>query len=292
MPRAEPGPVSCVARGMVVSALAVLLACAPRPAGRRYELRGQVLSVHPERREIVIRHEDIPGFMPAMTMPFSVKDEALLEGRVPGDRVEGTLVVTEDNAWLERIVKVGFAALPPEAAAAAEPGALPPGAVVPDAAFVDQDGKARRLADWRGRAVALTFIFTRCPLPDFCPAVDRSFARLQGLVMADAALRAKARLLTVSFDPEHDSPEVLRRHAARLGADPSVWLYLTGDVAQVDEFGRSFGLSVDRGDSTAGLTHNLRTAVIDPAGRLVRIWRGSDWDPAEVAAELRKNVAD
>ena len=292
MPRTPNGLVSTMVRGTVVSVLAALLACAPRPAGRRYELRGQVLSVRPERREIVIRHEDIPGFMPAMTMPFAVKDEALLEGRVPGDRVEGTVVVTDDNAWLERIVKVGFAPVPAEATAVAEPGALTPGSAVPDAAFVDQDGKPRRLADWRGHAVALTFIFTRCPLPDFCPAVDRGFARLQGLVKADAALRAKARLLTVSFDPEHDSPVVLRRHATRLGADPSVWLYLTGDVAEVDEFGRNFGLSVDRRDSTEGLTHNLRTAVIDPAGRLARIWRGSDWDPAEVAAELRKTAAD
>lgn len=279
-------------RAIATSILVLLvLACARKPEGRRYELRGQVLSVRPERREIVIRHEEIPGFMPAMTMPFPVKDEALLEGRMPGDRVEATLVVTDENAWIERLAKVGFAPLPADEAEAAEPGALAPGTVVPDAAFVDQDGKARHLADWRGHALALTFIFTRCPLPEFCPAVDRSFAKLQAVVKADELLRSKARLLTVSFDPEHDTPAVLRRHATRLGADPLLWLYVTGEVTTVDAFGRSFGLSVDRSTEAEGLTHNLRTAVVDPQGRLSRIWRGSDWAPEEVAGELRKVLA-
>jgi protein SCO1/2 len=116
--------------------------------------------------------------------------------------------------------------------------------------------------------------------------VDRSFARLQRLVQADPALRANARLLTVSFDPEHDTPAVLRKHAVRLGADPRLWLYVTGEAAEVDGFGRVFGLAVDRSLSSEGLTHNLRTAVIDPGGRLTRVWRGADWAPEEVAAEL------
>jgi protein SCO1/2 len=267
--------------------LALFVACTPPPEGRRYELLGQVLAVSPERLEVVIRHQDIPGFMPAMTMPFAVKDEALLLGRTPGDLVRGTLVVTDTSAWLERLTKTGFAALDAPSAAR-EPGALEPNELVPDAALVDQDGRPRHFAEWRGHAIALTFIFTRCPLPDFCPAVDRSFARLQERVKADPALAANARLLTVSFDPEHDTPAVLKKHASRLGADPSVWLYLTGDLATVDGFGRHFGLSVER---DASLTHNLRTAVVDPSGRLVRVWRGSDWSPEEVAAELRRTVA-
>jgi len=262
-------------------------ACAPRRDGQRYELKGQVLAVNAARLEVVIRHQDIPGFMPAMTMPFSVKNAALLEGRTPGDLVLATLVVTDTGAWLERLTKTGAAPvaglLPP-----AEPGALAPGDAVPDAAFVDQDGKARHFAEWRGSAVAVTFIFTRCPLPDFCPALDRSFARLAALVQGDPALAAKVRLLTVSFDPAYDTPAVLRKHAARLRADPALWLYLTGDVDAVDAFGRHFGLSVVREGADAGLTHNLRTAVVDPAGRLVRTWRGSDFAPGEVAAELRK----
>ena len=278
---------SSMPRSAVAGALALLLSCAPRPEGRRHELKGQVLAVDKGRQEIVIRHEDIPGFMPAMTMPFAVKDRALLEGRAPGDIVLGTLVVTDTNAWLERLAKTGMAPLaaPP---AVTEAGALSPNDPVPDAAFVDQDGEARRFAEWRGHAVALTFVFTRCPLPDFCPALDRSFARLQEQVKAEPGLAPKVRLLTVSFDPEHDTPAVLKRHAAALGADPTLWVYLTGEAAAVDAFGRRFGLSVEREGGDASLTHNLRTAVVDPSGRLVRIWRGSDWAPEDVAAVLRK----
>jgi protein SCO1/2 len=270
-----------------VGALALVVACTPRPEGRRHELTGQVLAVNLERQEIVIRHQDVPGFMPAMTMPFAVKDKGLLEGRVPGDLVRATLVVTDTNAWLERLTKTGFAALA-SPVPVAEPGALRTGDPVPDVVLVDQDGKARHFAEWRGHAIALTFIFTRCPLPDFCPALDKSFARLQEQVKADPALAANVRLLTVSFDPERDTPAVLRKHAARLGADPAMWAYVTGEVAAVDGFGRHFGLSVEREGPDDGLTHNLRTAVIDPAGRLVRLWRGSDWAPEEIAAELRK----
>jgi protein SCO1 len=267
--------------------LAMLVACAGRPAGRRYAIEGQVLAVSRERQEIVIRHRDIVGFMPAMTMPFAVRDASLLEGRAAGDLVVATLVVTDTSAWLEQLNKTGVAPVE-EPLPATEPGALGPNDPVSDAAFVDEDGKARHFAEWRGSAIALTFIFTRCPLPDFCPALDKSFARLAALVNADPALAGKIRLLTVSFDPEHDTPAVLKQHAARLGADPALWTYVTGDRAAVDDFGRQFGLSVTREGSDLGLTHNLRTAVVDPTGRLVRIWRGSDLAPEEVVAALRK----
>jgi protein SCO1/2 len=278
---------SSMRRSAVGGALVFLCACAPRPAGQRHELKGQVLAVNLDRQEVVIRHEDIPGFMPAMTMPFAVKDRALLAGRAPGDLVVGTLVVTDTSAWLERLTQTGYSRLA-EPKAVTEAGALSPNDLVPDATFVDLDGQARRFAEWRGHAVALTFTFTRCPLPDFCPALDRSFARLAAQVRADAALAPKVRLLTVSFDPEHDTPAVLKKHAAALGADPALWIYLTGEAAAVDAFGRHFGLLVEREGKDAGLTHNLRTAVIDPSGRLVRVWRGSDWAPEDVTAVLRK----
>jgi protein SCO1/2 len=270
---------------VLAGGLAALTACAPRMEGQRYECQGQVLAVNAARREIVIRHEDIPGFMPAMTMPFAVKDEALLAGRAPGDLVRGTLAVTDTSAWLERLTKTGFEPLETPRPVV-EPGILEPNGLVPDATFVDARGKARRFTEWRGHAVAITFIFTRCPLPDFCPALDRSFSKLQERVKADRVLREKARLLTVSFDPEHDTPEILEKYASRLGADPEFWEFLTGEAAVVDAFGGHFGLSVTR--ERQDLTHNLRTAAVDPSGRLVRIWRGSDWAPDEVADALRR----
>lgn len=269
--------------------LLAFLACAPAPTGRRFALTGQVLAVDAARREIVVRHADIPGFMPAMTMPFGVRDPALLEGRTAGDLIKATLVVAETSAWLEAIEKTGSAPLPddlPETTG----GSLKPGAIVPEATFVDQDGRTVRLSHWRGRAVAVTFIFTRCPYPDFCPALDRSFSKLQAAVRADPALAA-ARLLTVSFDPEHDTPATLAKHAKALRADPAIWTFVTGSVAEVDGFGRNFGLSVTREGGEAGITHNLRTAVIDPAGLLVEVWTGADFEPDDVVTALRKALA-
>jgi protein SCO1/2 len=224
-----------------------------------------------------------------MTMPFGVRDATLLEGRRAGDLIKATLVVSETSAWLEAIEKTGSAPLPddlPERTG----GSLKPGAIVPEASFVDQDGRAVRLSHWRGRTLAVTFIFTRCPYPDFCPALDRSVAKIQAALRADPAL-ASARLLTVSFDPEHDTPATLTKHAKALRADPAVWTFVTGSVAEVDAFGRNFGLSVTREGGEAGITHNLRTAVIDPAGLLVQVWTGADLDTDDVVTALRAALA-
>jgi len=261
------------------------LACRPTPEGRRYALSGQVLAVHPERDEVLLRHDAIPGFMPAMVMPFTLRDRRVPRGLQPGDLVRGVLVVSETTAFLEAVEKTGFRPLPPEAARAlADPGALSPGEPVPDVSLVDSGGVKRRLSDWRGRAMALTFIFTRCPLPEFCPALDRRFGELQALVRSDPALRSSTLLLSISFDPAFDVPEVLRKHARLLGADPTLWRFATGAASDVEAFGAAFGLSVVR---DAAITHNLRTAVIDPSGRLVRVYTGSDWTPQDIARDLR-----
>jgi cytochrome oxidase Cu insertion factor (SCO1/SenC/PrrC family) len=155
--------------------------------------------------------------------------------------------VRETSAHLAELTKVGFRALESEARPAdGRDSTLRAGALVPDATLSDQSGRRRRLSEWRGRVVALTFIFTRCPLPEFCPAMDRRFREVQSHVKADAALRDHVALLSISFDPDFDTPAVLRAHAARLEADPSVWLFLTGAKPDVEDLGRSFGLAVFR----------------------------------------------
>ena len=271
--------------GSVLAVLGLLvLGCRPAPEGRRYALTGQVLAVHAERDEVLLRHDDIPGFMPAMVMPFTVRERRLLAGLRPGELVEGVLVVGESTAFLEALAKTGFRPLPPETARGPAPeGSLAPGDPVPDLSLVDSEGRKRRLSDWRGRPLAVTFIFTRCPLPEFCPALDKRFAELQDLVRADPALLRSALLLSISFDPAFDAPEVLRNHSRRLGADPALWVFASGAAADVDAFGGAFGLSLVR---DSAITHNLRTAVIDPSGRLVKVYRGSDWAPRDVARDL------
>jgi protein SCO1/2 len=276
----------------VFHSILILAACsAACSRGREYELRGQVLAVSPERQEIIVKHEDIRGFMPGMTMPFKVRDPRWLDGRAPGELVRATLVVESSDAYLKDIERTGEAPL-----AAGPPSPVPfdllePGQVVPELAFVDQSGRSHRLSDFRGRTVAVTFIYTRCPLPDFCPQMDRNFAAVQRTLAEAGPTAGRVHLLSISFDPEFDTPAVLAEHARRAGATPDTWSFVTGDRDDVDRFARGFGVSVMREDKSAQeILHNLRTAVIDPAGRLVKIFSGNDWQASALLAELRATI--
>lgn len=253
---------------------------------REYELQGQIIALDPGRREVTIKHEDIRGFMPGMTMPFKVKDGRLIEGRTPGDLVRATLIVQDDNAYLSRIERTGHTALPASAAVPIAP--LEPGDDAPDAAFVDQIGTSRRFSSRRGQFTVVTFMYTRCPLPSFCPLMDRHFAALQRAIAADPSLAPRVHLASVTIDPAFDTPPVLAAHAARLGADPRRWTFLTGDRAEVERFASRFGVSILREDKTGSeIVHNLRTAIVDEDGRVVKVFGGTDWTPSQVLAELK-----
>ena len=244
----------------------------------------------PARLEITIKHDDIPRFMPGMTMPFTVSESRLLEGRVPGELVKATLVVEEARAYLRSIERTGSAPLADPPRPSRPPDALlNAGDVIPDAAFVDETGAERRLSDWRGRVVAVTFVYTRCPIPDFCPLMDRHFQSAQRALAADPLLGTRAQLLSVSIDPAYDRPPVLAAHARRVGADRTRWTFLTGAPEAVEAFAWRFGVSVIRdGAAGAEIVHNLRTAVIGDDGRLAAVLRGNEWTPDELVAELRK----
>jgi protein SCO1/2 len=273
----------------VIVVLALAASACSRPAEtRQYELKGQILAVRPERSEVVIRHEDIRGFMPAMTMPFKVHDTGLLTGKQPGDLVTATLVVGEVDAHLASLTKTGTAPLEDSADASATtgPDILQEGEVVQDAMLVDQTGMPRPLSSFRGHRVALTFIYTRCPLPEFCPLMDRNFAAVQKTIASRPEL-GDVRLVTVTFDPEHDTPAVLKAYAGRVRADPAVWTFLTGGPAEIARFAEQFGIYTERPPgSPVEITHNLRTAVIDPDGRLVSVTSGNAWTPADLVADL------
>jgi protein SCO1 len=273
-------------------ALTVLCLCAAAcgPRARVVTLEGQVLAVDTARREITIKHGDISGFMPGMTMPFKVREPRLLEGKTAGDMVRATLVVDDTEAYLSAVEKTGHAALT-EAPPPPRMELLTPGDVVPDTSFVDAQRKPRHLADWRGQAIAVTFIYTRCPLPDFCPLMDRRFAEVQRTIVADVALRAKVHLVSVSFDPTFDTPTVLGAHAAKVGADPAVWTFVTGEQPEVERFASRFGVSVMRERANPDeVVHNLRTAVIDREGRLVNVLNGNEWQASELVTALRTVV--
>lgn len=278
--------------------LAVVLAggaaCRAKPSDARiYKLQGQILSIDASGRQATIKHEDIVGLMPAMTMPYKVKEAKLLSGLKPGDLINATLAVASDDAYLTEVRKVGDAPLekpPAEAPAPASSGfeLVKPGAPVPDAHFVDESGRKRTFSSFKGSRVALTFIYTSCPLPTFCPMMDRHFASIQKTIKSDPSLK-DVHLISVSFDPIVDTPAVLKKHAHDLGADPARWTFLTGDRDEIDQFAAHLGLSVARAQNDQrDITHNLRTVVVDAKGTLVSVYPGNEWTPAMVLADLKK----
>lgn len=274
---------------LVLAAWLAATGCGPAEPDRTYTLEGQILAIRPEAGEVTIRHQDIEGFMPGMTMPFKVRDPSLLDGHRPGELIEATLVLRENEAWLSRITRTGEAPLPPPSELPV-PG-LAPGDPVPDATFTGDDGQPFRTRALQGHPAALTFVYTRCPLPDFCPAVDRRFAEVQTAIRSDPALGG-ARLVSISIDPAFDTPAVLRTHADRLEADPEIWRFVTGEPDAIDAFGRQFGLSVTRSSpSPADLQHNLRTVIVDRDGRITEIITGTGWSAGELVSALKRAAA-
>ncbi len=286
-----------MSRSVIGLLLASLLAagCSREPAGRRYQLQGQILAVEADKRQVLIRHGDIPGFMPAMTMMFGVKDPALLAGKKPGDLVTATLFVSDTRAHLLTLDTTGFAPIAQEAGdrpVASTVPILDRGERVPNQTLVDAGGGTRHLADWQGQALALTFIYTRCPMPEFCPRMDRQFAEVQRAIAGDVRLAGRARLLSVTFDPAYDTPAVLAAHAKTVGANPAIWTFAAPPAADTAAFAGRFGVFVERptGDAVT-ITHNLRTAIIDRDGRIVKVYTGNEWTPAEVVADLKAIVS-
>jgi len=196
------------------------------------------------------------------------------------------------DAYLSTLSKTGSA---PIDAAAAGPeitasDLLKEGDVVPDHPLVDQTGTPRPMKSLRGHRVALTFIYSRCPLPDFCPLMDKQFKAVQQEIARTPEL-ADVRLVSATLDPEFDTPAVLTEHARKIGADTRTWHFVTGDRNAVLAFARNFGIVTEPGDASAPVVHNLRTAVIDSEGRLVKAYSGSAWSPAELVADLKATSA-
>src|SRR5688500_6427677 len=283
---------SLTAKSSVLAlACAVLVACArPAPASRAYTLTGQILAVHPEKQSLTIKHQDIPNYMPGMTMTFAARDAAMVTGREPGEMVKATLEVGDTWSRLTSVEVTGkepIAAMPAELALIE--GVIEAGDPLPAGTFVDQDGRTRSIEEWRGGPVAITFTYTRCPIPEFCPRIDRQFAQVAEAIAQDDALRGRAKLVTISFDPGYDTPAIMKAHAKKLGADPSVWTFATGAREQVELFAARFGVAVTRtGETPADIMHNLRTIVAGSDGIVRALHSGSEWTPAQLVDDLRK----
>jgi protein SCO1 len=268
---------------------AVLCSCLLLPSCRhspeqRFNLKGEVVSVDKAQRQVTIAHEEIKGFMDAMTMPFNVKDDWALQALAPGQTVEATLVLQGDRSWIEglRIHQTKDSGIGPVA-----PSLPKIGDEVPDFRLLNQDGKPIHLQAYRGRPLLLTFIYTRCPLPDYCPRTSQKFSQIyQGLQFMPQSGR-KPHLLTISFDMENDTPAVLREYADRYmrPAVFSQWEFATGSPDEIKAITGYFGLSY-RSES-GQISHNLITALIGTDGRLERLYTGNEWTSRQILTELK-----
>ena len=265
--------------------------CGRGASPRQFALEGQILAVRRERQELTIRHGDIEGYMPGMTMTFPVSASSLMAERVPGELIKATLEVGDRGARLVAITHTGTAPLPSPSEVGLAAGVLDVGDAVPDAAFIDERDRRRSFSEWKGTLTLVTFIYTECPLPNFCPLMSQNLATIQRAAGEDARVRGRVKLVSISFDPEHDTPAVLARHAARLKADPEVWTFLTGDRVTIERFAARFGVGLIRTpEDPSQITHNLRTVLVGADGRVVRIYSGNDWTPSVVLADMRTAV--
>jgi protein SCO1/2 len=275
-----------------LAALAALVAILSCSSAKTYEMRGQILAVNRDKMEILVKHDEIKGLMPAMTMPWKVQTANMLDNLGPGDLITSEVEVDDNQGVVTKITKIGTAKPDVPAPAPVKPGVkyLMPGDQVPNQVFVDQDGRERDFNAIRGnRAIAVTFIYTKCPMPTACPVMDRQFAEAQAIIK-DKGLETKAALLSVSFDPKYDTPTVLKQHAQKLGYDPQVWTFVTAERDDVDQFATSMLVTLVRDEAANPdeIGHTLRTTVVGRDGRIVKSYSGADWTPADLVAELER----
>ena len=289
----------------VVSMIGGLVSCSEKSSGQKpapdarnassraqiFSVKGVVRELQPDGRTVVIKHEEIPNYMPAMAMPFEVKNTNELSGLRPGDEISFRLFVTEKEGWIDQIAKLGSTnvAGPPPGETFRRVRTVDPlnvGDPMPDYPFTNELGQAIHLGEFKGQALGLTFIFTRCPFPNFCPRMSGNFADAYKKLSAMPDAAGNWRLLSISFDPDHDTPAVLKNYAKRYDYDTNHWSFATGALIDIDAITEQFGLVFPR--EGAGFNHNLRTAVVDAQGRVQKVFTGNEWKVAEFVEEMVK----
>lgn len=258
---------------------------------KRYEVRGIVRGIGFADRELTVEHEEIPGYMPAMTMPFAVKEMSEVEALKTGDAIGFQLVVTDKDSWITGVRKIDSneVRLPTAKRARAttrKVERLNEGDALPEFALVDDQARPITRTTFAGKPLVLTFIFTRCPLPNFCPRMSNHLGAICKAIAGDASLKDDLRLLSISFDPEYDTPAQLAKYAAHFTDDHEQWRFATGSKEQVEKLTAAFSVQVQAESGT--INHGLATALVGPDGVIRKIWRGNGWQPAEVVEELRR----
>jgi len=263
---------------------------------RVYHLHGKVVSTDAAKGEVTLNHEAIPGFMEAMTMPYKLKDASILGELHPGDVITADVLVSQNSdadILLDHIVVVAQAK--PDYKPGVSYHVPAPGDAVPDFKLRNQDGRPIHFSQFRGKSLVVTFIYTRCPSPDFCPRVTRNFAALEKQLSANPPLYSKSHLLCISFDPEHDTPERLRAYGATYmgsGAKNAFahWEFAVPEKPVLAEMAKFFDLGMTE-SADSMITHTLSTTLIGPDGKVVRFYPGNEWTPEQVLSDMKQLAA-
>ena len=280
-------------RVLIIFALILVAGCKPEAGtpspvaitNQTYAVRGVVQEIPPDHRHASVKHEKIPGYMAAMTMDFSVKDTNLLNEINAGDEITFNLVVAENDDWIENIQVIGktnTSVMPTWRIVESE---LKTGDVLPDFEFTGEDGKTFRFSDFRGRALAFTFFFTSCPLPEFCPRMNKNFAEARKILTADTNAPANWEMLSISFDSSFDTPELIGGYAHFYrGDDPDRWRFCVASTNTMAGLAPKVDLNFWR--EGGSISHNLRTVVLDGDGKIFHQFDGNAWTPQELVAAI------
>ncbi|MGC2701464.1 MAG: SCO family protein, partial [Candidatus Acidiferrales bacterium] len=271
---------------------AVIAGCGCGSDHKEYQLTGLVVGKNRLTQEIMIKHDDVPGFMPAMTMPYRVKNTVSFSGVEPGDTIAAKLIVPKnaaDDYWLEdlKIVDSSKRGQVLETSASSDVATI--GASVPDIPLVNQDGRVIRFSQFKGKAVLITFVYTRCPFPNFCPLVSSHFAAIHRELEKNPKSYRRTHLLSISFDPNYDKPPVLKKYGLAYLDDPAgfaQWDFASPAPADLHRLAQAFGLYyVPDGNQIA---HSMDTVLISPGGRIAKSWLDNQWQVEEVLGALVK----
>ena len=252
-----------------------------------YQLKGIVIASDITKGEVTLDTEAIPGFMGAMTMPYKLAQPGVAGELHPGDRLTARLSIVDTRSLLDQIVITAQAK--PDYKPTRSYNVPAPGQLVPDFKFTNQSGKTINLRQFRGKALLVTFIYTRCPLPEYCIRMSRNFATIQQQLAADRQLYKQTHLLSISFDPAYDTPNVLRSYGASYAGNTafSHWDFAVPSGAELDAVDLFFDVGVSSGNNNT-LTHSLSTAIIAPDGKIFRWYPTNEWTPADVMNDLKQ----
>jgi protein SCO1/2 len=262
---------------------------------KTYKLRGKVVATNPAAGEVTVNQEAIPGFIEAMTMPYKLKDPNILSELHPGDVLTADVLVSQGSdasVFLDHIVVVAQGK--PDYKPATIYHVPAAGDAVPDFKLRNQDGRMIRLNQFRGKNLLITFIYTRCPLPNFCPLVTRNFANIERRLSADPKLKGKTHLLCVSFDPEHDTPDRLKAYGEEyIGSEAKAafadWDFAVPDNAVLKEMAKFFDVGISN-EPDQTITHTLSTTLVGRDGKVIKFYPGNEWTPDQVVADVKQSL--